>query len=188
MFDGPELSPFASATSTSATLAGPDGAVAVAVVDNETPGLEGYLPAGMEVIPRAPLRALTTYTASVTASVTTGGGLPRAFAKSWSFQTGAASSARPYTVKVPKRVRHGRRIKVSIGAIADFSLRLRLSSPGGRTLLSNPKRTLAGGGVTWIYRLSVRRPYSRKGRKVRVTLVIGVDGKRYTERRTVKFT
>ena len=41
---------------THATLAGPHGPVAVRTVDDETPGLTGYLPPGGIVIPVRPLR------------------------------------------------------------------------------------------------------------------------------------
>ena len=89
MFDGPDMTPFDTATATGASLTGPSGAVAIAVVDNHTSGLESYLPNGMEVIPRSPLQPGARYTATVTANVTTRGGQSpgRAFTHSWSFTT-----------------------------------------------------------------------------------------------------
>ena len=89
MFDAPALRASDIAWATGATLTGPGGAVSVATVDNTTPGLEGYLPTGMQVIPRAPLLPGTTYTASVSASTTTQGGIGPAqpFTKTWSFTT-----------------------------------------------------------------------------------------------------
>lgn len=96
MFDGPDLTPFDTATATAATLTGPGGPVDVARVDNNhTPGLEGYLPPGMQVIPRSTLQPATTYTATVSAGVTTQGGAgpARSFSRTWSFTTGARANA-----------------------------------------------------------------------------------------------
>lgn len=84
LFDGPDLTPGQPATQASATLTGPDGPVDVLVADNETDGLEGYLPTGAELIPRSPLAPGTTYTASVSATVA-----GRGFSHTWSFTTGA---------------------------------------------------------------------------------------------------
>ena len=91
MFDGPTLTQSDIASATSATLTGPAGAVDVARVDNTTPGLAGYLPIGMQVIPRAPLQPNTTYTASISANVTTQGGTgpQRTLGRTWSFTTDA---------------------------------------------------------------------------------------------------
>jgi len=93
-FDGPDLGVGDTAAASSASLRGPDGEVEVAVVDNHTPGLEGYLPTGMEVIPRAPLRPYATYTASIAARVPSSGGRPsRVFRHRWSFTTGPIANA-----------------------------------------------------------------------------------------------
>ncbi|HEX8051863.1 MAG TPA: hypothetical protein VF517_02655, partial [Thermoleophilaceae bacterium] len=70
--DGPQLNPFSKAHMTGASLSGPDGPVEVRTVDNFTSGLEGYLPTGGQVIPVQPLKARSTYTASVNLSVTQG--------------------------------------------------------------------------------------------------------------------
>jgi hypothetical protein len=55
---------------TAASLTGPKGAVAIATVDDETKGAKGelgvYLPPGGIIIPKHPLAAATTYTASAT--------------------------------------------------------------------------------------------------------------------------
>jgi hypothetical protein len=90
MFDGPDLTPFDTAHASTATLTGPQGAVSIAVADNTTAGLAGYLPTEVEIIPRSPLKANASYTASVTANVSTqgGGGPQRAFGRTWSFTTG----------------------------------------------------------------------------------------------------
>lgn len=90
MFDGPTVTLSDTATATSATLTDSQGAtVSVATADNNTTGLVGFLPTGMQVIPRAQLAPSTTYTANVSASVTTqgGGGPARSFSRTWSFTT-----------------------------------------------------------------------------------------------------
>lgn len=89
MFDGPDLTPGDSATATRASLTTPDGPIAVAVVDNHTSGLQGYLPTGLQVIPREPLRANTRYTASVAATILTQArsGPEQTFSHTWSFTT-----------------------------------------------------------------------------------------------------
>ncbi|MBA2347843.1 MAG: hypothetical protein H0V81_06050 [Solirubrobacterales bacterium] len=93
LFDGPDLSPSSRAQVTRATLSGPDGPVALATVDNTTPGLVGYLPPGAELIPRAPLRPESVYRASVTASVGGSGVAARTFSHRWSFTTGLLPNA-----------------------------------------------------------------------------------------------
>ncbi len=82
LFDGPGVALDDAANVTTASLTGPGGPVSVAVADNTTPGLEGYLPVGAQLIPRQQLRAGTTYTATVSAIV---GGAR--FTHRWSFQT-----------------------------------------------------------------------------------------------------
>lgn len=82
MFDGPFE--HAQATATAASLTGPDGPVDIAVVDNQTEGAGGYLPTGMELIPRRPLRPLATYTAAVSAVVA-----DTPVSHSWTFTTAA---------------------------------------------------------------------------------------------------
>jgi len=116
MFDGPDLTPFDTATATAASLTGPDGAVAVVTVDNHTAGLEGFLPAGIEIIPRGPLRANATYTASVGANVSTqgGSGPPRAFGHTWSFVTGSLDNA----VRITQATPAGRQVRVLVASDA----------------------------------------------------------------------
>lgn len=184
MFDGPDLTPFDEAVAADAKLTGPAGKVSVAVVHNRTSGLQGFLPTGIEVIPRAPLRRGATYTSSVAANVTTQGGVgpARTFRRTWSFTT----TGRPFNVSVRRRIRQGSRIKVTIKTTARFSLRFKLRAPGGRTLVRRGRHTLAGG-VKRTYRLRVARRYNRRGRKVRLAMVIVADGKRYTVNRTIRF-
>lgn len=116
MFDGADLGLFDEASATSATVTGPSGPVDVAVVDNHTSGLQGYLSTGMELIPRAPLTPLTRYVASVTASVTTqnGNGAARDFTHTWSFTT----AARPNSVQIGRVAATGRRVRVSVSSDA----------------------------------------------------------------------
>jgi hypothetical protein len=185
MFDGADLAPWDTATATSATLTGPDGPVDVVSVDNHTQGLEGYLPNGMQVIPRDPLKAHTLYTASVTADVTTGGGGPvRSFAKTWSFTTGGPG--KPYNLSLPRRVAAGRAIKMTLRAPARFTLRFTVSTPGGKRLLVYRTHKLAGN-KTWTFRLRVPRRYNRAGKSVKVKLSIGAGGRKYPVSRTVRY-
>lgn len=94
LFDGPGVATTDSAKVTSASLTGPGGAVPVAAVDNTTPGLEGYLPVGAQIIPRDRLAPGTTYTARITAVVS-----GMRFRHRWSFTTrgGPPPSPNPAT-------------------------------------------------------------------------------------------
>ena len=85
--DGPQLTPFSTARIVSASLSGPDGAVELRVVDNHTSGLEGYLPPGGQLIPVSPLRARSSYTATVNLKARGGGGEEIPFERTWSFST-----------------------------------------------------------------------------------------------------
>lgn len=87
LFDGPDIPVGGAAKVVTATLTGPDGPVALAVADNRTPGLEGNLPVGAQLIPRQVLAPGTTYSASVTAGV----GAAR-FSHRWSFTTAGAGA------------------------------------------------------------------------------------------------
>jgi hypothetical protein len=131
MFDGPDLTPFDTAHATAATLTGPSGPVDVAVVDNATPGLTGYLPTGMELIPRAPLAAGTPYTATVAATVTTQGGVgaSRAFSHTWSFTT---SGIRENHVRITGSQTAGRAVAITVGSDAPGAV-VDASGPGAAT-------------------------------------------------------
>jgi hypothetical protein len=65
-----------------ASVTGPDGAVELRAVDNTTPGIGQYWQSGGMVIPVAPLRASSTYSAAV--SVVVDG---ETLTRRWSFQT-----------------------------------------------------------------------------------------------------
>jgi hypothetical protein len=112
MFDGPDLTPFDTATATGADVTGPDGPIPVAVVDNHTSGLEGYFPTGLEIIPRGPLRANTRYTASIAANVSTkaGSGPARTFRHAWSFTTGLLAN----TVRITQTLNSARQVRVRV--------------------------------------------------------------------------
>ena len=90
LFDGPDVGINDSANVTSASLTGPGGPVSLAVADNTTAGLEGYLPVGAQLIPRDPLRPGATYTAAVTAAVA-----GKRFSHRWSFTTESPGADRP---------------------------------------------------------------------------------------------
>jgi hypothetical protein len=88
LFDGPGIAVSDAAKVSHASLTGPAGPVDLLVADNTTPGLEGFLPVGAELIPRERLAPDTRYTATVQASV----GSTR-FTHRWSFQTGPGPGA-----------------------------------------------------------------------------------------------
>lgn len=119
MFDGPDVTPSDVAKVTSASLSGPDGPVDIATVDNYTSGLAGLMPTGAEIIPRAPLAYLTTYTANITADVTTQGrgGPSRRFSHSWSFTT-LPVPARPNTVYIASLTTLGQTVKLTVSSDA----------------------------------------------------------------------
>ena len=152
MFDGPDLTPFDDAAATGASLTGPQGAVNIAVVDNHTSGLENFLPTGMQVIPRAPLRPGTTYTASVAASVTTQGGIgpPRAFSRAWSFTTVqlpafALFSGSPRSLRVSK----AGRFSYSFVATPGLAGTMRVTSTR-KVKIGSKKRTMKLGSKGFI--------------------------------------
>jgi hypothetical protein len=96
-FDGP-WSPFADADIAAASLTGPKGPLQIQFVDNLTPQLQFYLPTGGMIIPLAPLQQDTSYTASVSGTVTdTNGAAPVPVAYKWTFRT-----VRTVACKVPK--------------------------------------------------------------------------------------
>jgi hypothetical protein len=131
MFDGPDLTLFDTAQATAATLTGPAGPVDVAVVDNATPGLTGYLPTGMELIPRAPLAPGTPYTAAVAATVTTQGGVgaARTFSHTWTFTT---SGIRENHVRIAGTQTAGRAVAIAVGSDAPGAV-VDASGPGAAT-------------------------------------------------------
>jgi hypothetical protein len=71
-------------TLSAASLTGPDGPIAVNVIDNHTPGAEGYLPPGGILSPAEPLADDSSYTAQVTFTSDEGDQVTRR----WSFSTG----------------------------------------------------------------------------------------------------
>jgi hypothetical protein len=285
MFDGPDFFGGGEATATSGSLTGPAGPVDIAIVDNHTAGLEGYLPTGMQLIPKAPLNPNTTYTASVAANVTTHGGGPapsRPFSYTWSFKTSAlpntlaitssSSSGRtvklsvqtdapggsvtatgpgatqtqplgsdgrvtltlpadgawnlcarsggpgsdylpaeqcmafsvlasvtggiggdgtpgtanlPFSFSVPASVKRGKSFKLKIKSAASFTVRYTLKS--GRKTLVNFKKKTYKAGSNKVFKLKVPSKYSKKGKKLKLALVVTAGGKNYPVNRTITF-
>ena len=72
---------------TAATLTGPEGLVEIKVADNETDGLEGYMPPGGTIIPTEPLNLATRYEAAATFLPTNPPGAAPLSLR-WTFQTG----------------------------------------------------------------------------------------------------
>jgi hypothetical protein len=71
----------------SASLVGPAGAVEVRVVDNFTPSIGDYLPAGGIIVPVSPLQRASVYQASTTLDA---GG--RTLTRTWTFKTSSQPS------------------------------------------------------------------------------------------------
>ena len=127
MFDGPFES--ARTTTGSGSLTGPDGPVPVTVVGNHTPRLGGYIPVGLEVIPRVPLRPKATYTAMVNATVQPDfDGAPQTLAHTWSFST--AARANHMQVELNRDSRRGSVARISVDTLAPTP-DLTLTGPGG---------------------------------------------------------
>jgi hypothetical protein len=158
MFDGPDLSGFESAGEAKGSLAGPGGEVPVAVADNTTEGLEGYLPTGAEIIPRIPLAPSTTYTAKIAATVD---GKP--FAYAWRFTT--AEGPPPFTAKVARR---GKKILVKIKASADIEARAKVAGKGATKSLK--------AGATW------KQRFAAPNKPAGVRIVVTVAGGRFVVR------
>lgn len=127
MIDGP-WSTFARARITQASLSGPEGPVAIRTVDNHTPGLEGYLPTGGELIPLRPLRARQTYTAALSATVTSADSqTPTPVAHQWSFTTLGLEP----NVRIDAAVETRRGVRVSYNADTPAAAQVGLYSPSG---------------------------------------------------------
>lgn len=132
MTDGP-WSKFAGARFTSASLVGPDGPVELRTVDNYTPGLEGYLPTGGELIPLRPLRPRQTYTASVNATVTESGTeAATPVSHHWSFTT----VGRPANASVELGLAPQGGVRVFYRADSPAPARVSLLHPGGQATLT----------------------------------------------------
>jgi hypothetical protein len=149
-------------TLSDASLAGPSGLVALNVVDNHTPGAQGYLPPGGFLSPAEPLEDASQYTAQVTFTSDEG---TRATAR-WSFSTG------------------------ELGAVAEEQTGEAGSGDGTATPLPSgrtPRMTLAvkpsGGGA----RATVSATGNAVGRSARVTLQ-RLDCKCRPARKTVKLS
>ena len=94
------------ATLSDATLIGPEGLIALRVVDNHTADVAGTLPPGGFLVPESPLEHDTPYTAQVT--FTSDKGVREV--RRWSFTTGTVTEGQtPYAEAEPDRrlARHG---------------------------------------------------------------------------------
>jgi len=153
LFDGPGIAPTDVAKVVRAHVVGPVGPVPIAIVDNTTKGLQGYLPVGAELIPRAPLAPGTTYTAKVVATVD-----GQRFKHQWSFTTdgaplaGASSVASAAAARPADAARRAAVRAVRHGA----TIRLHLNCP--RACLVRGIGRLRGGDD------SRHLPYARAGR------------------------
>jgi len=99
-----------------------------------------------------------------------------------------SGAARRFTVAVPRTVRRGRPIPVTVRSSAPFSVRLAVTARvrgQRRSVVRRPTRRLGAGRWTW--RLRVPRRHARRGRTVQVTVIAGLDGRRLVERRTIRF-
>jgi hypothetical protein len=134
-------------TLSDASLIGPDGPVALNIIDNHTPGAEGYLPPGGVLSPAEPLEDDATYTAQVTFTSDEGDTATRR----WTFGTGELGAATEQAVG-----------EADTADGPDTASPL----PSGRT----PRMTLTlrtkGGGA----RATVSAQGSAVGRTARITL------------------
>jgi hypothetical protein len=159
---GPGVSWTSATKVESASLTGPSGPVAIVTFDRSSPQIGTYLPAGAQLLPRAPLASGTTYTASLRLRVATAVGT-RVFSRTWSLTTAGPSptgqpaapattspgtvAAKPCTTKL----RYGglsrsaglRRLAIRATVCAPAPLRVTLKS-GPRAVLTYTKRLTAG--------------------------------------------
>ncbi|MCW3013308.1 MAG: hypothetical protein JWO02_400 [Solirubrobacterales bacterium] len=190
MASGPGLRWTSNTKVRAASLTGPAGAVDIVTFDRSSPQVGPYLPAGAQLLPRAPLAAGATYTAAIRLQVTGDDGIPREVARTWSFTTTFA--ALPVTTPSPEllmqnglgakaacatalgfggiRSRQGvRRLRVRTTACRPTILRLTLKRLG-RTALTRTVR-LKGTGTRTVTILLPRR--LRAGRYGVVVTVAG---------------
>ncbi len=147
LFDGPGIATTDVAKVARAHVVGPAGPVPIAIVDNATRGLRGYLPVGAELIPRGQLAPGTTYTAKVVATV---GG--QRFKHRWSFTT---EGAPPATATAARSAGADRPIGVR-AVRSGATIRLRLTCPRA-CLVRGIGHLRAGGDARHL-------PYARAGR------------------------
>ncbi len=91
MASGPGLRWTSASQVVSASLTGAGSSVALETFDRLSPQVGTYLPVGAQLLPRAPLRPQTTYTAAIVLRVTGADGTPRDIARTWSFTTASAA-------------------------------------------------------------------------------------------------
>ncbi len=95
---------------------------------------------------------------------------------------------RPFTVSVPNHVRRGQPIKLAITAVSSFSMHLRLTGAGRRTLKRLPNRRYQGGGATTTFELAVPSASARRGRSLRLVVIVNTRGRTYAVVRTIRIS
>ncbi|MCW2999645.1 MAG: hypothetical protein JWN65_3194 [Solirubrobacterales bacterium] len=113
MVSGPGLRWTSGTKVLAASLTGPAGPVDIVTFDRSSPQIGAYLPAGAQLLPRAPLAAATTYTAAIRLQVTGDDGIPRELTRTWSFSTAAAAATLADTTGVAL---HSRQVTRRAGA------------------------------------------------------------------------
>jgi hypothetical protein len=166
MASGPGLQWASDTKVLAASLTGPAGPVEIVAFDRSSPQVGAYLPAGAQLLPRAPLAAGAAYTAAIRLQVTGSDGVPREVAKTWSFSTagpvaapakvaaetglpagGSAGCATALRFAGVQRVSRTRRLRVRTTACRPTTLRVTLRRQG-RTALTRTVRLGAPGTRT----------------------------------------
>jgi hypothetical protein len=164
-----------------ATLTGPRGPLAVRVLDNHSPGVEGLLPPGGIVLPGAPLERDGLYTAQVTFTSDAG---VRAV-KRWSFRTGVVSEG----VEEPVGESILQASTPAVPLPAGRTPRLKLALKGTRGGRARATLTATGNAVGRRVRVRVQRLGCRRCRPATRTLTLTKRPRRIdTARRPVRVT
>jgi hypothetical protein len=126
--DGPRLHARTRARMTAGTLVGPDGPVEVRSVDNYTPGLEGAIPPGGELIPLLALRPRSSYTAYVRFEFAPPLDPMRVVERTWSFVTRGLDPQTSIDVDVGSG-RHGEGVNARLQTRSSASATIRATRP-----------------------------------------------------------
>ena len=124
---------------TAATLTGPEGPVEIKVADNETDGLQGYMPPGGTIIPTQPLNLATRYEAAATFQPSNPPGAP-ALNVRWTFET----SGLPNNIRVSMIRRWAGDYVLDFDSDAPNPV-VTLTGPGGETHQGAQAANLAPG-------------------------------------------
>jgi hypothetical protein len=169
-------------TLSNASLTGPDGPIAVNVIDNHTPGAEGYLPPGGILAPAEPLEDDSTYTAQVTFTADDGAQATRR----WTFSTGelGAPTEEPLGEADPDDSGSVTASPLPSGRTPRMTLTLRAVRSGARATISAQGNAVGRTARVTLQRTDCRcrptrktfrltrsgRRFESKGRPVRVTV------------------